>query len=192
MERVRAFVGIDLPREGREQAARLGAALAGLAGGGVSPVRAEAVHLTLRFLGDVPATGPAGLGAIVTALAAVSFAPFSLRCGGGGFFPDMTRPRVAWAGLADGAPQCRALAAAVEAALVPLGFPPDPKPYRPHLTLARIRDAGRGRDWPGALRLVSEAAWPTFPVAAFTLWRSILAPAGARHEVLAVFAADAG
>ncbi|WP_428565521.1 MAG: RNA 2',3'-cyclic phosphodiesterase [Solidesulfovibrio sp. DCME] len=189
MEQVRAFVGIALPRECREQAARLGAAVAGLARGAASPARAEAVHLTLRFLGDVPTGGPGGLPAITAALAAIPFAAFGLRFGGGGFFPDMARPRVAWAGLAVGAPECLALAAAVDTALVPLGLPPEARPYRPHLTLARLREPGRGGDWAGALGRLAAAAWPDLRVTACTLWRSVLSPTGARHEVLAVFPA---
>ncbi len=189
---VRAFVGIGLPGECRALAARLGKAVAGLSRGPASPVREDVAHLTLKFLGDVPASGPGGLGAVAEALGAVAFAPFALRFGGGGFFPDMTRPRVAWAGLATGAPECRALAARVEAALSPLGFAPEAKPYTPHLTLARLREPGRGGDWPGVLKLLADAAWPEVPVAAFTLWRSILSPSGARHEVAATFAARTG
>ncbi|WP_300162690.1 RNA 2',3'-cyclic phosphodiesterase [Solidesulfovibrio sp.] len=186
---VRAFVGIGLPGECRALAARLGKAVARLSRGPASPVREEVVHLTLRFLGDVPVSGPGGIGAVAEALGTVAFAPFALRFGGGGFFPDITRPRVAWAGLAAGAPECRALAARVETALSPLGFAPETKPFTPHLTLARLREPGRGGDWPGALKLLVEAAWPELTACAFTLWRSILSPSGARHEVAATFAA---
>jgi 2'-5' RNA ligase len=189
---VRAFVGIALPEACRALAARLGRGVAALSRGPASPVREGTVHLTLTFLGDVPATGPGGIGAVAEALAAIAFAPFALRFGGGGFFPDMARPRVAWAGLAMGAPECQALAARADAALAPCGIAPQARPYRPHLTLARLREPGRGGDWPGALKLLTDAAWPETTVAAMTLWRSLLSPSGARHAVVATFAATAG
>ncbi|HCR12206.1 MAG TPA: RNA 2',3'-cyclic phosphodiesterase, partial [Solidesulfovibrio sp.] len=66
------------------------------------------------------------------------------------------------------------------------------QPYRPHLTLARLREPGCGGDWPGALTLLTDAAWPETTVATMTLWRSLLSPSGARHEVVATFAATAG
>lgn len=189
---VRAFVGIALPEACRALAARLGKAVAALSRGAATPVREGTAHLTLKFLGDVPATGPGGSDAVAAALAGITFAPFVLRFGGGGFFPDMTRPRVVWAGLAAGAPECRALAARVDAALAPCGIAPQAQPYRPHLTLARLREPGCGGDWPGALTLLTDAAWPETTVATMTLWRSLLSPSGARHEVVATFAATAG
>ncbi|WP_029459496.1 RNA 2',3'-cyclic phosphodiesterase [Solidesulfovibrio alcoholivorans] len=189
---VRAFVGIALPEACRALAARLGKGVAALSRGPASPVREATVHLTLKFLGDVPTAGPDGIDAVAAALGAVVFAPFALRFGGGGFFPDMVRPRVVWAGLAAGAPECQALAARVDAALAPCGIAPEARPYRPHLTLARLREPGRGGDWPGALTLLTDAVWPETPVAAMTLWRSLLSPAGARHEVMATFAASTG
>lgn len=189
---VRAFVGIALPEACRALAARLGRGVAALSRGPASPVREGTAHLTLTFLGDVPATGPGGIDAVTEALAVITFAPFVLRFGGGGFFPDMARPRIVWAGLAMGALECQALAARVDAALAPCGIAPQARPYRPHLTLARLREPGRGGDWPGALALLTEAAWPETTVAAMTLWRSLLSPSGARHEIVATFAATAG
>uniref|UniRef100_I2Q6B8 RNA 2',3'-cyclic phosphodiesterase n=1 Tax=Desulfovibrio sp. U5L TaxID=596152 RepID=I2Q6B8_9BACT len=199
MDHVRAFVGIPLPDACQDLAADLGRRLASLANGAASPAKAGNIHLTLKFLGNVPVGlsageadgGPDGLPAVAGALAAIPFAPFTLRLGGGGFFPGPARPRVVWAALADGAGPCHTLARAVEAAMAPLGFAPEPKPFTAHLTLARLREPGRGGDWPGMLRLLAAAGWPAVPVGSFTLWRSILGPAGARHEVLAEFPATA-
>lgn len=191
MERVRAFVGIDLPPACKETAVRLAAAVAAASPRPLTPVRAATVHLTLHFLGDVPASGPDGIEAVRAALAALAFAPFSLRFAGGGFFPDMARPRVVWAGLAAGAPECQALAARIATALAELGLPADDKPYRPHLTLARLRTPGRNDDWSPVLRLLTAATWPEIPVTQATLWRSILGPGGARHVVLSNFGAVA-
>lgn len=189
MDHVRAFVAIPLPETCRQLAAALGRQLAPLAGGAASPVRADAVHLTLKFLGNVAASGPAGLAAVTDALAGIDFPPFTLRLAGGGFFPSPARPRVVWAALAEGAGPCRALAREVEQRLVSLGFTGEDRPFVAHLTLARLREPGRGGDWPAMLRLLAEADWPAVAVGSFALWRSRLEPGGARHEVLAEFPA---
>ena len=192
MDHVRAFVGIALPQACQELADRLSTRLAALAGRRVSRVRAGQAHLTLKFLGNVPAAGPDGIEAVARALADVRFAPFALQLAGGGFFPGAARPRVIWAGVREGAEACRALARAVDAALVPLGFAPEEKPFAAHLTLARVREARRGDDWPAALALLEGAQWPPVAVASLTLWRSILGASGARHEVLGEFPATSG
>lgn len=186
---VRAFVGIPLPDACRELAERLGRRITPLVRGTVSPVRAENVHLTLKFLGDVPEAGPCGIGAVAEALAGVAFPRFTLRFAGGGFFPGPDRPRVVWAALAEGAGACQALARAVEEALAPLGVAAEAKPFVAHLTLARLREPGRGGDWPAVLRLLAEAAWPAVEVGSLTLWRSVLGLGGTRHEALAAIPA---
>jgi len=191
MDHVRAFVGLALPQSCQEMAGRLGAALAPLCRGRLSRVRAGQAHITLKFLGETPVTGPAGIEAVGEALGGIRFAPFRLDLAGGGFFPGQKRPRVVWAGLREGAQACRQLAAAVDAALAPLGIAPEGNPFAAHLTLARIREPERGGDWPAMLALLTQALWPPVPVAAMTLWRSVLSEHGARHEVLRDFPAAA-
>ena len=192
MDHVRAFVGIALPPPCQELADRLASGLTLLAGGRLGRVRPGQAHLTLKFLGDVPASGPAGIGAVAEALCGLAFAPFRLQLAGGGFFPGPDRPRVIWAGVQDGADRCRALAAAVDAALVPVGLSPQQKPFTAHLTLARVREPGRGGDWPAALALMRDARWPPVNVDAVTLWRSVLGGATTRYVVLGEFPATAG
>lgn len=192
MHPIRAFVGIALPPACQELTQRLAAAIAPLSGTSMRRVRAGQAHLTLKFLGDVPGDGPAGIEAVEQALATVRFAPFPLRLGGGGFFPGPARPRVLWAGVRTGAEACRTLAGAVDAALVRLGFPAGRAPVTIHLTLGRLREPGRHGDWPAVLRLLTATDWPEIPVRTFTLWRSESGPDGMRHRVLGEFPAAAG
>lgn len=95
-------------------------------------------HLTLRFLGNVPTPR---ISELTTALAQVPFAPFMLAVGRAGAFPARGAPRVVWLGLARGGKECASLAGAVNAALAPLGFAPENRPFAPHLTLARVHEA---------------------------------------------------
>lgn len=149
---VRCFVGLPLPQEWQD---RLAVLRDHLPAPGRTPAddRQPALadllrrlrwthpgnwHLTLRFLGNVPAPR---IPELATALAQVAFAPFTLAVGRAGAFPARGAPRVVWLGLARGAKECASLAASVDAVLAPLGFAPESRPFAPHLTLARVHEA---------------------------------------------------
>lgn len=133
------------------------------------PVAQRNYHLTLAFLGGVP---PARLEEIRAAAAGVRAAPFELVLDCHGHWPG---PRVAWLGARRAPPEADGLAQALWRALEPLGFRPDPRPFRPHLTVLR---ACRACDWPGP---VAPVAWP---VRDFVLVRSETLPAGPVYEVV--------
>jgi 2'-5' RNA ligase len=98
-------------------------------------VRAENLHLTLKFIGEVP---EAKLGAIRSALAGVrSDLPVALDFRGLGFFPNEKHPRVFWAGV-ETSPNLKILAAEIENAMQKIGIPQESRPFSPHLTLARF------------------------------------------------------
>lgn len=142
---IRAFIAVELPPEAQ-------AALAGpvrrwqadcqAAGLAAQWSRPEGWHLTLKFLGAVPSDR---LPAITERLAeaATRHRPFAIQLAGFGAFPTPRRPRVLWIGVADdeGRAGLIALAGGIEAAVAPLGYPAEARPFHPHLTLARI-DAG--------------------------------------------------
>lgn len=102
------------------------------------PTAPERVHLTLKFLGEVQLDN---LPRIVAALEPVTdeHEPFEVVTSAFGVFPSPRRARILWAGIDEGADQLHALAKTVEALLKPEGFPPEEKPYVPHLTLGRSR-----------------------------------------------------
>jgi 2'-5' RNA ligase len=131
---VRLFVALKIPPVVSEN---LGEFLAVLRALSSQPrwVRAENLHVTLKFIGEVPAEK---LGGIRAALSAVDSDPLiSLDFRGLGFFPNENRPRVLWAGIAASANLSR-LAIDVDRALEKLGVPPEKRPFSPHLTLARF------------------------------------------------------
>jgi len=192
-ERLRAFVALPLPEILKAALAGLLPALRRDAPAKLAFVRPETWHLTLKFLGDVPVAvplaGPVGVPALAAALAAVDVSPFDLTPGGGVFFPNADRPRVVAVGLAAGAKACRELAAGVDNALAALGFPRQARAFTPHLTVARIKASpGRG-DWRGVAGHLARAVWPTCRMDRFVLYKSLLGPGGARHEVLCEFPA---
>lgn len=99
-------------------------------------VRLDGLHLTLRFLGPTP---EARIGSTVAAVttAAAAAAPIDVELAGTGTFPSVGRPRALWIGIARGAEALAALTVRLEEALVEAGWAPEPRPFRPHLTLAR-------------------------------------------------------
>ena len=189
MDSQRLFVGLELPPAHQAIVAGLPLRLGPMLGGPATWTREGNAHVTLKFLGNV---GRERLEAVTAALAAISFAPFVLAPGGGGFFPGPARPRVVWAGFTAGAPQCTALAAAVDAALVPVGFAAEARPFAAHLTLCRIKAPGRGGDVAGILALLDRVEWPAIPVQALTLFASQPTPDGLRYPAVARFAASPG
>jgi 2'-5' RNA ligase len=187
METVRSFVAIELPAP---ILARLGALQARLREdvppGLVRWVRPEGIHLTLKFLGDVPV---AQIEALAGALqeACAPHDGFAFRIAGLGCFPNPRRPRVIWVGVEEPGGVLAQLQRDVERALNPLGYPPEGRAYSPHLTLGRVK--GRGREALEALgAYVSRSAVTVGQVQAFAvhLMRSDLRPSGAVYTELAV------
>ncbi|WP_272700946.1 RNA 2',3'-cyclic phosphodiesterase [Desulfovibrio sp. Fe33] len=176
----RLFIGIGLPDIYRQSLSPLIEDVSGLTDASVNWSKLSSWHLTLKFLGE---TDEAHIPAIRHALAAVDFTAFTMRAGGAGAFPDAGRPKVLWLGLTEGREQCAALARSIEDALAAIGVPREKKPFRPHLTLGRVRKPGPG-DWKTLLDHAAATNWPAFPVNEFILWQSVLDPAGAIHTPL--------
>ena len=145
--------------------------------------RPESIHLTFAFLGD---TSEERASTIASALDSVACAAIPIRLGGVGVFPDERRPRVVWLGV-DPAPPVVVLAGEIRRALAGVGATFDPKPFRPHLTVARIKAPWRAADV-GALRAAFEGwASPEASLDRVVLYSSRLSPHGAVHsEVHAV------
>ena len=102
----------------------------------------EAIHLTLKFLGDIDSDRvPEVVAAMEKACAGLE--PFELAVRGAGCFPNNERPNVIWAGIVGEVKAATQLARRIEAECVKLGFPPEERPFSPHFTLGRVsRDAG--------------------------------------------------
>jgi 2'-5' RNA ligase len=182
----RCFVGLPLPEPWRLALARVTRALSGRLASRVGWTRPENWHLTLKFLGDVE---PGRIPDVAAALGRVAFAPFELALGAAGFFPPRGAPRVVWAGLAAGGPEAARLAAGVEAALAPLGFAPEARPFAAHLTLGRVKDAACGEDWSCVAEALGKEIWGPARAERMVLWRSVLGPAGPKYAALREFAA---
>jgi len=186
-ESVRAFVAVELSEDVRQALAAAQRAMQRQSPSGVRWVAPESVHLTLKFLGDVPI---ARLEAVTEAMrqVAAGCAPFDVTLNGVGAFPNARSPRVVWVGLAGDTAALLKLAQALETALAALGFPPEGRPFSSHLTLGRARD---GMTMEERQRLTALLARPPqvpsapIRVGAIALMRSVLRPSGAQYTRLA-------
>lgn len=136
-EQIRCFVAIEIPEAIRTL---LTSAQGELRRDirGASWVKSGNIHLTLKFLGDV---APSQIGVIKNAVEQVvdTRPPFSMEIGGIGAFPNLTRPRIIWAGVKTGADEVAAIAKEIDIELSRHGYERDEKAFRPHLTLARLK-----------------------------------------------------
>ena len=105
-------------------------------------VRPQSWHLTVKFLGEIEESQLEPIQRAVEE-AACHGTCFSLRIEGFGGFPHLRMPRVLWAGVSGQVDELHLLALHVDETLSPLGFPSESKPFRAHLTLARIKDRAR-------------------------------------------------
>ena len=184
----RLFIALELPPDVLKAIGRVQNDLKSALGSrSLRWTRPEGIHLTLKFLGDVP-TGQIDAIKAGMAQAASAGRPFELRALGLGCFPNLDRPRVLWAGLTGEIEPLRALQAAVEQQIAPLGFPAEARGFSPHLTLARTaQSAGRAEisaigQAAASRARVEIAAWR---VSTLSLMRSQLKPDGAAYTRVA-------
>ncbi len=185
MEEIRAFIAIELPEEARAALATLQAKLRAGADHPVKWVDPRSIHLTLKFLGNIPASRVGEITAAVKE-AARGLAPFLLEINGLGVFPAPGRIRVVWAGLGGDLPALKQLQQRLEANLAPLGFAREAR-FSPHLTLCRVREKISSAEQQSLGRLVSGTA--SVPRARFeartvSLMRSHLTPQGAIYQCI--------
>ncbi|OGO07094.1 MAG: 2'-5' RNA ligase [Chloroflexi bacterium RBG_13_60_13] len=187
MELVRSFIAIELPPELRAELGALEERLKASRYSFVKWVDPETVHLTLKFLGNVPVDAIPQI-VEATTRAAQPSPPFSLHMGGTGAFPNWQRPQVLWVGIGGEIGRLTALHRELESALCPLGFPPESRDFSPHLTLGRLRDRAspeeRGRlgQWAQSVRFEARL---TFEVDGVRLMKSQLTPGGPVYSQLA-------
>ena len=121
METIRAFIAIELPAELRQQLARLQARLKADSQPIIRWVNPDSIHLTLKFLGNIPISD---IDLITQAMANVAkgITPFYLETKALGAFPDLKRVQVVWLGLGGEVDKLKKLQQLVENNLVQLGF----------------------------------------------------------------------
>ena len=185
MEQIRSFIAIELPDELKLALNQLQSRLKS----GQYPVKwvdPYSIHLTLKFLGNVDA-GKIDKIAEAMRMSAQGVSPFRLEVGGLGVFPGLRRVQVAWVGLGGDIDRLTQLQQRLESALAPLGFAPESRAFKPHLTLARVRERASPEERSGFGQLIADTAFEVgydFNVEDISLMKSQLTREGAIYSRL--------
>jgi 2'-5' RNA ligase len=138
---LRAFLAFDIESASVRKKFSLAQTLLLQTGADLKIVEKENIHITVRFLGDITASM---VDRIFDDMKRVKFAPFNIQIKGLGAFPDISYPRVVWAGITEGADQLRNVFDQMEPKLSQMGFSSENRGFSAHLTLARVR-SGRNK-----------------------------------------------
>jgi 2'-5' RNA ligase len=178
-EEIRSFIAIELPEEVRGGLARLRNELKRNEHKFVKWVNPDGLHLTLKFLGNIPSKR---VTEIINVIEEVTqgVSAFHLEISGLGAFPSLRQARVFWVGIGGEVDKLSKLQQNIDSALAVLGFAKEERPFVPHLTLARLRPGAS----PLERRSFGELVDPTIfedkyhvEVEAVSLMRSQLSPA---------------
>lgn len=185
---MRVFVAVDVGDAVRREVTRVVTTLTGKLEAVKTPpkvvwVKPSALHVTIRFIGEVDETEVARLREALSR--PIALAPFDIEWRGIGAFPSTRHPRALWLGVISGAAQLALIESEISgrlagAAAVEL----DDRALLPHLTLGRIKMAGAGVDWPKLLQSV-EVKRAISHVDRVTLYRSELSRGGPHYTGLA-------
>ncbi len=188
MEQIRSFVAIELEENVKGALGKIQQTLwtKGIEGT-VRWVRPEGMHLTLKFLGNVPSDRIREL-ELAVAAGSRGIEPFSIGFSGLGCFPTAARPNVIWVGVEGDTGKLATLQGGIEDHLKVLGYPPEKRKYTPHLTLGRV---GRNlapsqrRRIGGVIEALTVGALGEMQVREVKLMGSTLSPSGATYTQLA-------
>jgi 2'-5' RNA ligase len=175
---MRAFLAIDVPEEIRKRLANVQDELrhSTSAARWVSP---ESIHLTLKFMGEIPEKRRND---VDQAMAGLKWKPFPVAVRGVGFFPGPASPRVLWAGLESS--MVAGLAKEIDSRLEQEGFEREERDFRAHLTLARTKTNRLERSLVKAAEPFQQTEFGTFVPNCFYLYQSTLQPGGSLYTKL--------
>ena len=151
-------------------------------GANLKPVESENIHLTLKFLGEIPQYK---VDEVADVVKEISFEPFEFKVKDVGVFPNLRRPATIWAGISEGVSEVTKVFDELDGMLSKLGFERERRRFHPHLTICRVR-SGKNRDQlvEELLRLESQE-FGVINVDRVVLKKSVLTPSGPIYTSLA-------
>jgi 2'-5' RNA ligase len=186
---LRLFVAISIPEPVRNEIIRVQQELQPLVSRDVARwARSDQFHLTLRFLGDVPADGVESLKQSVGAVCR-NARSLSLRAEGVGFFPNPRSPRVIWVGINDREGRLVDLQKQIETAVGQFSPEPGEKNFKGHATLGRLKNPKPAdiRDLAARAQSLEKRLFGEWTGQEIEIIRSELSPVGARYTSLEAF-----
>lgn len=182
MAAIRTFISIDPPEDIKREILNLQGRFK-IYGGHIGWTRPEAMHLTLKFLGDIDEKEVPEIEA-ATREATIGFNPFYLRVLGLGFFPGLRRLRIIWLGVSGEEDNLIRLQSKIENEIARIGHPREEREFKPHLTIGRVRDAHGLNRLIDAVNAEREIDLGGFNAAEILIMKSELKPGGAIYTRL--------
>lgn len=180
-EQIRSFIAIELPQNVQSGLGQIRSELERAEHPFIKWVNPESIHLTLKFLGNIPFNRVTEIAKAMDE-ATQGASPFHLEISGLGGFPNLKQPRVIWVGIKGEIDKLLSLQQNIDSALALLGFVREERYFMPHLTLARIKERASPAERKSLGELVVSTRFETsYPinVGAISLMRSQLTPEGA-------------
>jgi 2'-5' RNA ligase len=174
---MRLFIAIPIPNSVKERLIQLEQPIRGLRW-----ERRQKLHLTLKFLGETESERRQEL---QNSLRAIKFDVFNITLKGLGYFPENARPKVVWVGVEKNK-ALMTLQQEIEKECVKIGFTPESRSFKPHITIARSKGVSK-RDVDSFVKHHKDFNIADVPVSNFVLYESVLKPKGSVHSRLETF-----
>jgi 2'-5' RNA ligase len=183
MSKIRTFTAVAFPEELRRDLADAGGTIFnGLKG--VRWVNEKAIHLTLKFIGDVLMDDTAAISdAIREAVSGIG--PFEIKIGGSGAFPSKSRPRIIWVGVTEETGRLEKLFDAIDEAMVDFRIAREKKRYHPHVTIGRVKGRMDSEKFLPGMEELDGIDYGTLEVGGVTFFMSELTSQGPIYTALA-------
>ena len=183
---IRAFLAIEPPAEIRQEIGDIQNSLKRRCPFDVRWVKPDGIHLTLKFFGSVSEEDIMAISRVVEENTAVA-SPLHLKVNKVGLFPSRRRPRVLWIGLGGDTPPLLVMQENLEQGFAGHGFAKEERPFRPHLTIGRVKTPHTSGDPEQFMANADDWAAGSFIAPGLGLFKSDLTPQGAVHTRLAWF-----
>jgi len=180
---IRCFIAIDLSAELKEMISQAQDLLK-KSGANVKWVKPSNIHLTLKFLGEIPEKK---VEEVKEVLGTLSFEKTEVSVKSLGAFPNMKRPRVIWAGVEKGAEELKKISTVLEERLYTIGFKREKRSFKPHLTIGRVRKPGKIKELMDAVDFLKEFDAGVFIADEIIFMQSELKPGGAVYTPMAKY-----
>lgn len=183
---MRAFIAVDIPSAVKDEIGKLQKELMREVRSSVKWVAAANIHITLRFLGEVPEEKIEQLCQVLPK-GGRGVNPFKIIIKKLGVFPNLSRPRVIWVGMESQGNQMEQLYSQIETLARDLGFTPEKRTFSPHLTIGRIKQLKDYTEWVKSIGKREGLFFGETTVECFYLFQSILKPQGPEYRKLKKF-----
>lgn len=181
-ENIRCFIAIPLAQEIKEELANIQEKLK-KSDAQVKWVSPDSIHITLKFLGDLPRIRLSSISKVIKEVAHKK-TWFEMSLSSPGAFPSPGKPRVVWVGIKDGQEELKELAEKLDLKLRSIGLPGEEREFVPHLTLGRIKNLDNRDKLVEIIHSIKAVSTEKIQVTKINLMKSQLTPTGPIYSVI--------